>query len=171
MAKKFRMILWGLLLVVLDFKINQSDVLPDSLGYILMAIGCAGASGASRQFLWAACVAWGLFVISLIGGVLTGKASTLFAIVIIGLDCAMVWMLLGGIKDVALDKRREDLVQRSEDCRIAYVITDVLAILVVLFPLGESVNGVALVILLVVSLLVGCLIFDLIHRAQRELAD
>jgi hypothetical protein len=41
MSTSFGYIFWGLILVILDFKINGFDLLPDVIGYVLVGIGSA----------------------------------------------------------------------------------------------------------------------------------
>ena len=46
-ATRFGQVFWGLLLVILDVTINRFDILPDFIGYILVAVGLGGLTGLS----------------------------------------------------------------------------------------------------------------------------
>lgn len=52
-----RWVTLGMVLVVLDFRINALDLLPDPLGYAVMAIGLAPLTSRHRGFLVAAVAA------------------------------------------------------------------------------------------------------------------
>src|SRR5215468_10329476 len=67
MFKRFGQIFWGLLLVILDFNIDHVDILPDFIGYILMAVGCGGLVTVSRRFARARVLCWILAVLAVIG--------------------------------------------------------------------------------------------------------
>jgi hypothetical protein len=167
MATRFIQIFWGLLLVVLDFQINQIDILPDVLGYILVALGCGGLSDASPHFSTAAILAWAMMVLALVSVAIRGNFIPL-GILYSALDCAMMWFLLGGVIDLANFRQRPDLSQRASTRRIAYVAIAGLSTLLGLtgrFP-GEI--ALALVIGMIVVL---CLILHLIYRAIHELSD
>jgi len=101
MAKNFGQIFWGLLLVILDLSINHIDLLPDFVGYILVALGCSGLATESRHFGRAAALSWILVVFSLIGYALRRDAAVALGCLDIVIDCAMMWFLLGGIVELA----------------------------------------------------------------------
>jgi hypothetical protein len=61
----FRRIFWGLFLVVLDFRINGFDILPDFLGFVLIAMGLGLLVLLDRRFLTARVLAVLLIVLSL----------------------------------------------------------------------------------------------------------
>ena len=80
MFTRFGQIFWGLLLVILDLRFNGFDVLPDFIGYILVAIGCGGIVGLSRRFSTAQTLSWILAVLSLVGIVIPNDLASLYGI-------------------------------------------------------------------------------------------
>ena len=48
--RSFRQIFFGLLIAILDISIDGFDVILDGIGYLLIAVGCAGLVRYSRSF-------------------------------------------------------------------------------------------------------------------------
>ena len=171
MTTRFIQIFWGLLLALVDFKINQIDVLPDFLGYILVALGCRGLAEASPRFATASNLAWVMTVLALAGYAIP-RDTTGFAIVGSVMDCAMIWFLLGGVMELADFRRRPDLAQRASSRRIAYVTIGGLTTLLSLMGPRSLRGAEPLVVMIVIGMLVVlCLILHLIHRSIRELSE
>jgi hypothetical protein len=172
MKLRFSQIFWGLLLVIVDIRINRLDLVPDFIGYILVAIGCAGLATVSRQFSTASNLSWVLLGFNLLSFLLRGHAFTAFGILNLAVDCAMMWFLLGGVMDLAAAKNRPDMVERASSRRIAYI-----AVMSVVTLLGLLTQGSRHVVIMVVLLLIFCilpllvLILHLIHRVKLELCD
>jgi len=170
MAIRFIQIFWGLLLVVLDFSINQIDILPDLIGYILIALGCRGLSKVAPRFLIAANLAWLMALLAAASYVIRGNLPG-FSIVYTAIDCSMMWFLLGGVIDLANFRKRPDLSQRASSRRIAYVAIVGLSTLLGLMAESSRDFGEVLIALVVGMIVVLCLILHLIHRAIHELSD
>jgi low temperature requirement protein LtrA len=170
MSTRFAQIFWGLLLVILDLRINRIDILPDFLGYILVALGCGGLTSFSRDFSTARTLSWILVAFALVGYVLHGSAATVFGILNLAVDCAMMWFLLGGVMELAMARQRSDLSERASNRRIAYVVVMCLATLASLVAQGSRELAVVMVVVLVICILpLLFLILHLIHRAKHEL--
>ena len=172
MFTRFGQIFWGLLLVILDFRINRIDILPDLVGYILVAAGCAGLSGVSRHFSTAGVLSWVLAAFALIVYALRGGAATGFKFLSLAVDCAMMWFLLGGVMELAAARERMDLSTQAANRRIAYVALTCLAALAGFVAQGSRDAAVVMAVVLVICILpLLFLILHLIHRAKHELAN
>jgi hypothetical protein len=172
MFTRFGQIFWGLLLVILDFRINRIDILPDLIGYILVAVGCAGLAGVSRHFSTASVLSWVLAAFPLIACALRGSTATVFGFLSLAVDCAMMWFLLGGVMELAAARERMDLSTHAANRRIAYGALMGLAALAGFVAQGSRDAAVVMAVVLVIcTLLVLFLILDLIHRAKHELAN
>jgi hypothetical protein len=170
MRTNFAQIFWGLLLVILDFSINGFDLLIDGVGYLVVAAGCGGLSVLSPRFTSAQILCWILAVLWLISFAVHGEFAVIYGFATTVVNCTMIWQLLGGIRDFALDRKRPDLAQRAETRRIAYA-----AILIgsrlAIFALRNSRDAGLLIAILVISMLVLIImILHLIHRVKTELA-
>ena len=171
MFKRFGQIFWGLLLVILDFRINHFDILPDIIGYILVAVGCAGLAGVSPRFATAGRLCWVLVVFEILRYGLRGGGWLLEFIGLV-VNCAMMWHLLGGVMDLAAARQRTDLHQRASNRRIAYVVLMCFATLIGLVAQGWRDTAVLMVVLFIVCFIpLLVLILHLIYRVQHELAD
>jgi hypothetical protein len=172
MFTRFGQIFWGLLLVILDLNINRIDLLPDFIGYILIAIGCRGLAGASPHFSTASTMSWILVVLALIGYAVPRDAILLFGLVDLTADCAMMWFLLGGVMELATARQRPDLFERASKRRVAYVALICLATLTSFAVQGSRDAAIFMMIVWVAcTLLLLFLILHLIHRAQHELTN
>ena len=171
MRANYSMLFWGLLLVILDFSINGFDLLPDGIGYLLVAAGCSGLATMSRQFTTAQTLSYVLAVLWLIGIFVGGQLGTLLALASTVLNCLCIWMLLGGIAEVATSRGRTDLAARARQLRMAYVV--VMGIMTfAAWLLSGAVGGGLIVIGLVVALIiVMIMILILIHHAKHALAN
>ena len=169
-ARRFNQIFWGLLLVVLDLHLRRIDVLPDFIGYILVALGCGGLVALSSQFSTARIVSWILVVSSLAWFVVPGL-GWLFTLLHIVLDCVMMWFLLGGVMEFSSAKTRPDFAERASKLRIAYVALMAVGALAGLVARGRhDVAKVMALVVIIGSLILVALILLLIHRVKRELA-
>jgi hypothetical protein len=65
MKAGFNRIFWGLLLVVIDVRINSIDLLPDFVGYILIVIGLGLLAPHHKWFRWARVIAIIMICLSL----------------------------------------------------------------------------------------------------------
>jgi hypothetical protein len=175
MFKHFGKIFWGLLLVVLDFTINFNryhfDALPDFIGYVLIALGCAGLANVARGFTVAAKLSWALAVSDLIAAVLMGRAGRSFEFFDLVVSCGMMWFLLGGVMELAMSKQRSDLSRWAARWRIAYIALSCAGVLILL--IAQTVPGMVkamLITLAVCRLVLFFLILFLIHQVRYQLA-
>ncbi len=106
MSLRFAQIFWGLLLTILDFKFNGLDILPDFLGYILIALGCRGLAEFSDSFLLAGRLGWIMVAFPFVGYALRGNLWIVTKILNRAIDTGMIWFLLGGVMELAVASRR-----------------------------------------------------------------
>ncbi|EDL59553.1 hypothetical protein [Gimesia maris] len=170
MATRLRQIFWGLLIVILDISFNGFDLLPDGIGYLLMAAGCYGLASWSPKFLTTQTLCLVLAVLWLIHFAIHGSNAILFNFVRQVTDCAMIWQLLGGIREYTLTKERPDLARRAENRRIAYVAIMVVTFLLTLAMEGSPDASPLAIVLAIAMLITLIMILHLIHRVKTELA-
>lgn len=171
MATRFIQIFWGLLLVIVDFQVNGIDILPDFLGYILVALGCRGLTAVSPRFSTASILAWVMAFFAVASYAIEGNSAVL-SVLFVAVDCAMMWSLLGGVMALAEFRQRPDLSQRASTRRIAYVAIMGLTTLFGLMGPRSLGGADGLLVMFVIGMLVVlCLILHLIHRTMHELSD
>lgn len=170
MRSNFSLIFWGLLLVLLDFSVNGIDVLPDGIGYILAAAGCAGLARLSQRFKTAIVLCFVLAALWLFGFGVRGEIVAAYGLITTVVNCAMIWQLLGGISEFARRQELSDMAQRAENRRITYVAI-MMGSLLLSYALSGSRNAAPLAFVIVAAMLVlMVMILHLIHRVKVELA-
>jgi hypothetical protein len=161
-------VLGGLLLALIDFRINELDLLPDFVGWGIVGYAAKKLAPLSQQFFSASILAGVLAALDLIGmfgsGWLLGLVAT-FA------NCGFIWLFLGGLFEVAFSHNRADLAASADYLRTAYVCVAIAAFGLTLLVSGSR-NALAVVLIVglaVTWLIVMILIFRLIHRTANEL--
>ena len=175
MFKRFGQIFWGLALVILDFRINFNrfhfDVLPEFLGYILIAVGCMGLASVARGFSVAGKLSWLLAVSDLIAWVLMGRTGRLLEFFDLVVNCGMIWFLMGGIMELATSRQRPDLCRGAAWRRIAAIVLSCVGVLILIVALAfPAMAGVMVIALAVCRLLLFLLIMLLIWQVRSQLA-
>jgi hypothetical protein len=170
MATYFSQLFWGLLLVILDFSINGFDLLADGLGYLIVASGCRGLSTMSSRFSSARTLCFILALFWLIGFAIHGDIAVIYGLATTVINCTMIWQLLGGIADYAMQRRRPDLAQRASNRRLAYVAMMAGTTLFAFAMHGSNDTGPLVVIFVVSTLVLLVMILHLIHRVKTEIA-
>jgi hypothetical protein len=164
-------VFWGLLLLNLHVSFNHFSILPDFIGYLLVAVGLGGLTGLSAQFATARTYAWVLVPISLAAWPSRGELGFVVWLISLGLDCAMMWSLLGGIMDYSVARGRSDLAEHASHRRVAYVSLMGAVTFLVFVARGIGTPAVLLVVVTAVCLVVlFVMILHLIHRVKMELA-
>ncbi len=170
MGLHFSQLFWGLLVVIFDFSINGFDLLPDGVGYLIVAAGCRGLSQYSPKFATAGTLCFVLGALWLLGFAVHGDLAIPFGLVTMIVDCAMIWQLLGGIGEFALSRQRQDLADRASNRRVAYVAIVVSSSLLAFATQGSRNAGPLAIILVIGMLILIVMILHLIHRVKVELA-
>jgi hypothetical protein len=165
---RFGQIFWGLLLVIVNFTINGFDVLPDGIGFVLVAVGSRGLEMLSPRFQTAATIAWIMAGLWLIHFILPRDAAVAFGIAYMAVECVLVWMLMDGVRQYASNGMRPDLAARATLCGRAYVVLHVILGFVSLG--GISAREVTVVLVLAVFVVLF-LILRVIYRVRHEVAE
>jgi hypothetical protein len=171
MFTRFGQIFWGLLFAILDLNINGFDLLPDFVGYFLIAAGCSGLASESKHFSTAQTWSLTLAILALVSFVIPNDLDTLFGFLRLAVDCAMMWFLLGGVMEFTTARERLDLSERASHRRVAYVVLMCMASLAGVVVRGSRDAGTVMIMLTMICVLpLLILILHLIHRVKHELA-
>jgi|SRR5436190_19890961 len=154
-------IFWGLVLIAVDVRVRTFDILPDFVGYILVALGAAGLVSSSRHFNLARFFSWVLVPVSIAGFFFHGYFGMTLRIAQIALDGAMMWFLLGGLMEIAQGRQRADLVSRAVLCRIAYIC--LMCVVGLIAIIGRGLPNVAGALGTVTFLVMLCLVAVILH--------
>lgn len=171
MYGRFGQIFWGLLLVMLDVKINNIDLLPNFIGYWLIAVGVGGLIESSDRFRPARWLSWALVPLSFLTWLTLEDPWGILKLINTLLDCAMVWFLLGGMMDISLARDRFDLAEQASHRRIAYLImTGLITLAGMVARLSRDVGVLVLILGVVIMLIVTVMILRLVYRVRHEVA-
>jgi len=170
MHAAFRYVFAGLLLVFLDFRIGGFDLLPDFVGWALVAYGALQLTSFGKGFFVAGCLAAPLAVFDVIF-LLAGNSIPLLGYFVAVVHCACIWTLLGGIADVAIVSQRHELALSATKLRVVYVA--IISASVLLGSLFQSTNdSLAMLIggaLAIAALITVVFILRLVYRAGSKL--
>lgn len=114
----------GILLTNFDFtrdSFGRFDLLPDFIGYGLIALGLGSWIGLSKQFAIARLCAWVLIPIAVIRWLCPPTLLPTFDGIDAGLTIVMIWTLLVGVKVHSVRENQPYLVEWSSVYRVAYV--------------------------------------------------
>ncbi len=119
-------IFWGIVLVDFDYtydSFSKLSLFPDFVGYILIAFGLGSLISLSRQFAIARLCACLLIPASIILWLDPSTSTVLQPLdwAVTGLDTAMIWTLLSGIKEYGARRSQLFLTKWSSAYRLAYV--------------------------------------------------
>ena len=161
-------IFWGLLLVILDFNINQFDIFPDFIGYILAAVGAGGLISISNQFTTARNSCLVLVPLSIIDMLVRGQIGLFLGIISLILNCIMMWFLLGGFMDLSSSYKRPDLAVKASNRRTIYIVLMGIATLAsFLSQANRDVAATVIVPVVVAMLVLVVMILHLIHKIKN----
>jgi hypothetical protein len=167
----FAYIFWGLLIVFFDFSVNGFDVFPDGLGCLFVAHGASRLANQSSQFITTAGLSALLAAAWLVGLFISGGAAWPFSQIVMLVNLAMHWTLLGGIIEVAVSRNRPDLAARASNRRIAYTVICCAGAVLSYFAQYAGRDALPLVLLIVVpAVVIAIMVLHLVYRASHELA-
>ena len=174
MKKQFSLIFFGLIFVLLDPVFGGYDIIPDVLGYILIGIGTSGLQSYSIHFGTARNLSWALAVFSVALLFIMGMGQLFFFsdLVVRVIDIGLIWFLLGGIRELAQSKSREDLAKNASQLRMLFVILAVsTAVGVVVFKNNPAADETFQLLVQLAIIVILVLIFILIHRCKKHLTE
>ncbi|CAM3055636.1 hypothetical protein PASE110613_14630 [Paenibacillus sediminis] len=184
MRNAYYSILWGLLLVVLDFRFGTFDVLPDVLGYVLIIIGLSTLKTIDRHFTiswWAAAAMIVISIVTFFQPVSSLEMSTAvqsisvvqigWAFLLIILDIVMIYGICKGIIGHATLYNNQDLVQFAKRSLNTYVTLSVISLIALPFylDLPQGLTMIIFITLWLMLFIAMIFIIRLLYRSGREL--
>lgn len=185
MRRAYLQIAWGLALELIDFRIGMLDILPDFVGYFLLALGLSRLNAHNRGFNIAWFAAGVQFVFSIMqmfgaptGFSLTGveSVSTVTLVLMtfsVAFEMLLYYGLCRGIRESAEER---DKIRLADSARTVWSVAFCVGFLnLFLFPfqLNYTLQSLFEVVLLLAfaSLAVGLWVLLLARRAGRELSE
>lgn len=113
---------WGFLFIMIDFRIQGFDVLPDIIGFILFALGFKALAEQNSYFAKAKTINLVMVVLSLFqiyerpaeeSGIHIQPLGLVLGLVTLAFTLAVGYHLFMGIRDMASKQKRTDLEQEA----------------------------------------------------------
>jgi|WetSurMetagenome_2_1015567.scaffolds.fasta_scaffold65076_2 hypothetical protein len=177
----FRKFYWGFFFILIDFKINGFDILPDIIGYILFAVGFSILAKDSIYFVTAGKYNIPMIILSIFSiyekpaqgnGINLGAISWLGLLLSVAglvLNLLVVYNLFVGIKDMAEKQKKAEIYSQAGQRWHQYLILQLAALgsfLVIFIP---PLAFVYIIILLVASIFLTCFIMNFMNRCDVDL--
>jgi hypothetical protein len=173
---------WGFIFIMLSFRINGFDILPDVVGFLLFASAFGILSSNSDYFVKASKYNLPMVILSVFSiyqrpaqeeGIQFGPLGLLsipIAIFSFVLNLVVVYYLFMGIKDMAIKGEQSDIVLESDGKWNAYKIFQIAVVLSFVMVLIPPLAFVYIIVLLIISIILTASIVGFIKRCSRRLS-
>jgi succinate dehydrogenase/fumarate reductase cytochrome b subunit len=180
MENGLRKFYWGFFFIMLSFRIQGYDILPDVVGYVLFAIGFNSLSEKSDYFRVAYKFNLPLIVLSLFtiyqwpvqaqdgSSMLKVSFAILMSIVLFALNLYVVFNLFMGIRDIMDDKGNSDLVAETDERWNQYKILQIAAVCALIVAFIPVFNLLYIITIFIVSSVIAIKIMGFIKRCEQE---
>ncbi len=181
-GKGFSNIYWGFLFIMVDLRIQGFDILPDTIGYILFAIGLGMLIPASDYFSKARTFNFPMIILSVFtiyespvhgGGVQfsINPFAMLLAVASIILSLFIVYNLFLGIKDMAEQLNQMDIQAVAEQRWKQYLWLQVATFFAFIIVFIPFVAVIYILALFVASIMLLVMIMTFLKRCEETLGN
>lgn len=177
----FRKLYWGFLFIMIDFRIQGVDILPDIIGYILFAVGFGILALHSIHFSKARNLNIPMIILSIFsiyevpaqnGGVQfspLGFFGILISIASLILNLLVIYNLFMGIKDMAEERGQMDLYTESNKMWNQYLMLQIAGIFMFVLIFIPLLGLISIIALLIASIILTVVIMGFIKRCGMYL--
>lgn len=174
----FDKLFWGFLFIMIDFRVQGFDILPDIIGYILFAVGFSTLAGHSPYFKKAGTLNLVMIVVSIFsiyeqpntdGGVHFNLLGLLIGIVSLILGLILVHHLFMGIKEMANRQGKTQIYEEAEKRWTQYLLLQVAAILAIVMFIIPPLAFILIIALFVFSIILTVVIMRFMKRCGENL--
>ena len=181
MENGLRKLYWGFFFIMLSFRIQGFDILPDFVGYVLFALGFSELSEKSEHFRVAAKFNKPMIILSLFSiyqwpirvqvnnSAMVFLFGILLAIALFALNLYIVFNLFMGIHDMVSEKGNSDLAVEAEERWNHYKVLQFATIGAVIIAFIPVVNIIYIIGILIASLVILIKIMGFIKRCEENL--
>lgn len=184
MRRAFSQIVWGLIFVLVNFRIGGFDVLPDWIGYPLILAGLSTLRTLHLRFKIAWAAAWPLLALSILPlfgirsdiSLTNGETPEVGALAIVSLammlQLVLCYGICEGIRVTAARSGRAELAETARNLWIVYFTIGAMTLFLFPFQLNYEQGDLwpFLLLLAVGGFITLLLLIFLVRRAGRELA-
>lgn len=177
----FDKLYWGFLFVMIDFKIQGFDILPDIVGYILFAIGFSILAERSTYFKKSATFNIPMIILSILSiyeqpskgsGIQLGQFGLLsIPIAIAGLvfSLLVVYNLFLGIKEMAETQGQMDIYSEADNRWRQFLMLQLVALLAIVLIFIPPLALIFIVGMLIASIALTVVIMKLMQKCGEYL--
>ena len=177
-ARSFRWLAWGLLMCFVDFSVCAIPLFPDPLGWLIILLGLHRIRDVHTTLPNLVILAWvglGMSAVFLFepliareAGLDAGSTSTFLGLIDDVIELVLVWQLFGVVMDIAEHVENPTLAAQADFRRKLVIFVSVALRCVIFFIARAHVfAGIALLVLLVMSVINVVLVFTLMRKAAR----
>jgi hypothetical protein len=172
---------WGFIFIMLSFRIQGLDILPDIVGYLFFASGFAELASSSTYFNIAAKYNIPLIILSVFsiyqtpvqgGGINLGSLgifSIPIGIVSFVLNLLVVYNLFMGIKDMAEKREEFDLVKDANEKWNQYKMLQIAVLFSYILIFIPPLAAVYIIVLFIISIILTIVILGFLKRCSESL--
>ena len=177
----FNKLYWGFLFVMIDFKINGFDILPDIIGYIFFAVGFSMLAVNSIYFVKARNFNIPMIILSVFfiyekpaqgGGIQLGPLGwfgVLLGIASFVLGLLVIYYLFQGIKEMAGKQEQMDICEEADKRWNQYLLLQLASILSFILILIPPLAIVYIIVLLIISIVITYYIMQFMKKCGELL--
>lgn len=130
MARDFILLMVGLVMALISINVNGVDLLPDFIGYGLIAFAAHSLGQYAGKFHLSRNLALPLVILSLIADLGPWPVAQTFFFVNTALTIPLVWYLLGAVMQFVEKRERPDLAGQALKYRRVYLAIAVFALFI-----------------------------------------
>lgn len=178
----FNKLYWGFLFIMLSFRIQGFDILPNIVGYLFFAAGFSSLVSSSNYFSIAAKYNIPMIILSVFsiyqspaqgGGIqlgILGIFSIPIAIASFVLNLLVIYNLFMGIKDMAEKGEQFDLANESDEKWNQFKMLQIAALCSFIFIFIPLLGVLYIIGILVISIIITIGILGFIKRCNERLS-
>lgn len=179
----FNKLFWGFIFIMLNFKIQGFDILPDIVGYIFFAFGFSELASSSSYFSTAGKYNIPMIILSIFsiyqapvqgGGIHFGTLGILgipFMIAAFILDLLVIYNLFAGIKDMAENIEQYDLAQESSTRWSQYLTLKFASLFAFILIFIPPIALLYIIVLFIAAIIITIRITGFMKRCGENLRD
>lgn len=174
----FHKFFWGFLFIMIDFRLQGFDILPDVIGFILFAIGFQTLAEHSDYFVKGKTFNLIMLVVSVFGiyerpaqggGVHINPLGIVLGLVSLVLLLTVVYHLLMGAKEMAARRQRSDLEQEVSQKWTYFLVFQLAGLVLFILILIPPVFILMVIILFVAAIVLTIMLMGLMKKCGEQL--
>lgn len=170
----FRKFYWAFLFILLDFRVEGFDILPDIIGYMLIYSGLSAFEDENEYFEKAKKMALPILLISIFyiyaspGSNLEIGLTTVIGIIGEILSLLLVYNLFMGIRQMGQKSRKDHIILEAESSWRFYLTLKVVTLAQILFIIAPVMYVYYIIILFFTNIFVVIKIMKFMNMCKHE---